>query len=647
MSAFTSHPDMPAWTPPTTTPKLPELNVLNSLTRTKVPFLPMEDGSNAVRWYMCGPTVYDASHMGHARTYLGFDIIKRIMESYFGYDLTLVMNITDIDDKIIKRSAERDIPFTELARHWEEEFMKDMDLLGVEKPKVVTRVSEFMPEITAYIQRIIDKGFAYEANGSVYFSVRDFDADDMHCYCKLLPTGKGNQELLAEGEGVLSGAADFINEKKSPNDFALWKKAKEGEPSWDSPFGKGRPGWHIECSVMASNVFQSLGIQTGKMDIHSGGVDLKFPHHDNEMAQAEAEAGEPQWVNYFLHAGHLHIKGFKMSKSLKNFITIRQALEQNTGRQIRLCFLLHKYNEPMDYGDDTMAHACDMETMFKSFFLNVKAALRSSADETRWQDVEAKLARDLEACKKAVHDALCDDFDTPQVFKALQGLVNAVNAYLKEKEACGAKPVELVVRESGRYVTRMFKTFGLIPSGAEIGFPVDAEGGGANKEEVLSPVLDAILKFRADVRDAAKSQGGPDVKALLSLCDALRDDVMPNLGITLEDKGEGAGVWKLENPEDIQRAKERKQAEAERKRLEKEARDKEAAEKEKANSVPPLEFMKALTLDDGSKKYAKFGGDGMPTHDGKGEELNKSQLKKAKKEFEGQKKKYEKVMAKK
>lgn len=150
--------------------------------------------------------------------------------------------------------------------------------------------------------------------------------------------------------------------------------------------------------------------------------------------------------------------------------------------------------------------------MYKSFFLNVKAALRSAADEAKWEEGEAKLARELEACKKAVHDALCDDFDTPAVFKALQGLVNAVNAYLKAKEAAGAKPVELIVRESGRYVTRMFKTFGLIPSGAEIGFPVDGEGGGANKEEILSPVLDAILKFRADVRDAAKSQGGPDVK---------------------------------------------------------------------------------------------------------------------------------------
>jgi len=172
-----------------------------------------------------------------------------------------------------------------------------------------------MPEITSYIQRIIDKGYAYESEGSVYFDVNKFHGDPNHCYCKLLPEGMANAELLKEGEGVL--AQDFGNQKKAANDFALWKKSKEGEPSWSSPFGEGRPGWHIECSVMASDIFRKLGQPEGSMDIHSGGVDLKFPHHDNEMAQAEAESGCGQWVNYFVHTGHLHIKGFKMSKSLK------------------------------------------------------------------------------------------------------------------------------------------------------------------------------------------------------------------------------------------------------------------------------------------------------------------------------------------
>ena len=380
------------------------------------------EGSNAVRWYMCGPTVYDASHMGHARTYLGFDIIRRVLEDYFGYNVNLVMNITDIDDKIIMRSNERGVPFTELARHWEVDYLRDMEALGVRKPNVMTRVSEFMPEIISYIDRIISRGFAYMSGGSVYFDVKAFSGSEEHVYCKLVPTGSTNAELLAEGEGALSAQSDFAAQKKSQNDFALWKKSKEGEPSWDSPFGPGRPGWHIECSVMASDIFTKLGVPQGKMDIHSGGVDLKFPHHDNEMAQAEAECGCSQWVNYFVHTGHLHIKGFKMSKSLKNFITIKQALEHNTARQIRMCFLLHKYNEPMDYGDETMNHAVERERSFGKFFDNAKAVIRSSGkdDSAAWGEDEAALGREVEACKLAVHAALCDDFDTVASMAALQ-----------------------------------------------------------------------------------------------------------------------------------------------------------------------------------------------------------------------------------
>ncbi|GMH93982.1 hypothetical protein TL16_g12774 [Triparma laevis f. inornata] len=641
-----SGPGMPPWTvPPVPSKPRAELKMMNSLTKTKVPFTTLS-GKNDVKWYMCGPTVYDASHMGHARTYLGFDIIRRILEGWFRYDVSLVMNITDIDDKIIKRSNERGIGFTELARHWEVEYLKDMEGLGVKPPDVMTRVSEFMPEITEYISNIIAKGFAYEANGSVYFDVNKFHGDEKHCYCKLLPTGMGNAELLAEGEGVLSGASDFVDEKKAPNDFALWKKSKEGEPSWDSPFGKGRPGWHIECSVMASDVFKKMGVEDGKMDIHSGGVDLKFPHHDNEMAQAEAEAGCSQWVNYFVHAGHLHIKGFKMSKSLKNFITIQQALEQNSARQIRMCFLLHKYNDPMDYGDETMSHAVERETAFNKFFQNVKTVLRAATkdDIAKWAGEEAKLGKAIDDCKAAVHDALCDDFDTPTVMSSLQNLVNATNLYLQAKEKEGVKPVVLVVRSAGVYVTRVFKVFGLVPEGGDIGFPVGGGEGGESKEDLLAPFLDAVLDFRSAIRSAARDK---DFSSLLKLCDGLRDDVLPGLGVQLEDKEGSKGVWKLANPEDIKRQKEQKEQEAARKAEEKAAREREAAEKEKANLIAPLDFLKTLTLDDGKTlKYGNFGEDGMPTHNNEGEELNKNQTKKAKKEFEGQKKKYEKAMAK-
>ena len=243
------------------------------------------------------------------------------------------MNITDIDDKIINKAKETEKPFMEIARHFETEFLDDMKSLNVALPDVITRVTEYVPEIVDYIAKIIENGYAYESNGSVYFAVSVFDEAENHSYPKLEPGNKGNQALLAEGEGALTIENP---DKRGPNDFALWKKVKEGEPSWESPWGPGRPGWHIECSAMASAIFDKHPI-----DIHTGGVDLKFPHHDNEIAQSEAYYNCNQWIKYFWHTGHLHIDGQKMSKSLKNFTTIKEILEVYNQRQIRYMFLIH------------------------------------------------------------------------------------------------------------------------------------------------------------------------------------------------------------------------------------------------------------------------------------------------------------------
>lgn len=629
-----------------------DLKIMNSLTRKKDKFVSI-DGGRHVKWYMCGPTVYAPSHMGHARTYLGFDIIRRILSDHFNYNITLVMNITDLDDKIIQRANERQIPCSELSEFYEAEFHEDMDMLGVSPPNVLTRVTEYMDEIVTYIQTIVKKGMAYESNGSVYFNVDAFGAKEGMNYCKLAPEQVGNAELLAEGEGKLT--QDFVSDKRSPRDFALWKKSKEGEPEWDSPWGGGRPGWHIECSVMASDVFAKLagfdsaedvkehGGDICKMDIHSGGVDLKFPHHDNEMAQAEAHADCTQWVNYFVHSGHLHIKGFKMSKSLKNFITIREALVNNTARQIRLCFLLHKYNAPMDYGDNTMSHAMSIEKIFVEFFHNAKAVLREGkiTDIQKWDKDARDFQNVLEKTKVAVDDALKDDFDTPTCMTALADLVKAMNLYLDKLETDGGRtPVNLVIRNAAKYVTKIFRTFGLIPdnSGVEIGFPV---GGGSDGEEKLTPLLDALIDFRSTVREKAR---GKDMGGVLGECDDFRDKTLPPLGIRLEDKTGGKSVWKLADPKELLKEQEQKELEKQRKAAEKQAAAAAKAKKDAMNKLSPEEFMKQLTLDDKEDKlkYSKFDEEGMPTHFHDDEALNKNQMKKAKKEFMGQKKKYEK-----
>ena len=204
--------------------------------------------------------------------------------------------------------------FRDFAAYWENEYFKDMDDLNILRPNVLTRVSEYVPEIVDFVQKIVDNGFGYEVDGSVYFDTVKFDNTDGHNYAKLEPWSAGNVKLLQEGEGELSRD---LKGKKTSSDFALWKKSKQGEPAWDSPWGLGRPGWHIECSAMAGDVLGE------RLDIHSGGIDLAFPHHDNEIAQCEGYFNCKQWVNYFLHAGHLHIEGQKMSKSLKNFVTIQ------------------------------------------------------------------------------------------------------------------------------------------------------------------------------------------------------------------------------------------------------------------------------------------------------------------------------------
>lgn len=630
------------------------------MTRSKVRFIPSDPKS--VTWYQCGPTVYAESHLGHARTYVCLDIVRRVLRDYFGYPLVVCQNITDIDDKIIIRSSERSMNFRDLAAIYEKEFMEDMATLGVQLPDILTRVSEYVPEIIEFIKVMEEKGIAYASNGSVYFDVQEFEKQG-HTYGKLMPEQIGNSALLEEGEGALSNSS----EKRNPGDFVLWKKTKEHsdtnivEPSWESPWGPGRPGWHIECSVMSTYALSQFSerrlagekldekteedykkedkkVIYNKLDIHAGGVDLKFPHHENEIAQSEAYSGSHQWVNYWLHTGHLNIEGFKMSKSLKNFTTIRSALEVYTKRQLRFCFLLHKYNSSMDYSNNTMTNAIQIEKIFNEFFHNIKAFLRENAYTSALQHVgesDKDIILKFEEIKTSVREALADDFDTPKAIHLLIDLIKLTNKYIESLQNRSS----VLVYSISKYITEMLNIFGLSPSSNDIGLA--SEETTQKKEEVLTPILDALSNFRSAIRNAAINK---DINLILKLTDQFRDDVLPELGIRLEDKGQGKeskSVWKFESPEvllqekklkeEAQFLKEQQKLEAERLKAEREARAK----------IPPSELFKSCT-----DLYSKFDENGLPTHDKDGEPLSKSALKKVEKEYKKQQEVYEKYLAK-
>ncbi|XP_058806033.1 cysteine--tRNA ligase, cytoplasmic [Phymastichus coffea] len=723
----------PSWTPPEPK-KDPPLKLYNSLTRQKEEFIPQY--RNRVLWYSCGPTVYDASHMGHARSYISFDILRRVLSDYFNYEVLYVMNITDIDDKIIKRARQnylydnyvsenqsldqiltdaKDVIsnfqdtvkkttdsdkrnmyekilvkvkdtlqklegavkanneaqikifqevllkeardplsdwldkrkgdtvtehsiFSKLSQYWENEFHSDMDALNVLRPSVLTRVSEYIPEIITFIEKIIANGLAYKSKESVYFDVKAFDKNEKHFYAKLIPEAYGDTSSLQDGEGDLSISAEQLSEKRSPTDFALWKSSKSGEPWWDSPWGKGRPGWHIECSVMASAICGE------SLDIHTGGVDLKFPHHDNELAQAEAYFKHSHWVRYFLHSGHLTISGCKMSKSLKNFITIKEALKKNTARQLRLAFLFHSWKDTLDYSDATMEMAVQYEKFLNEFFLNVKCRIRKigSGGTTihtfnKWDSKEFDLNNNFFKVKDDIHEALCDNIDTRSVLDIIRELVSNSNIYMKD---C-ANPNILLLRDIAVYITKILAIFGAIPTHHAIGFPLDDESQSINIEETVMPYLEILSDFRDKVRSNARTLKATEI---LKECDNLRDEVLPNVGVRLEDEECTGSRVKFVNKVELLKEREQKKrleaekmAEKDRKKAEADA---VAAVKEAQKKILPKEMFKAET-----DKYSKFNENGLPTHDIEGKEISKGQLKKLQKLQQAQEKRYAQYLA--
>ena len=590
------------------------LMVNNSLCNKKVEFI-TKKGDRKVNWYMCGPTVYDSAHLGHARTYLTFDIIRRIMSSYFNYDINLCMNITDIDDKIIKRSNEQGIEFSKFAKMWEDAFFKDMRALNVMYPNYITRVSEYIPEIIKFIQVILDRGYAYQVNGSVYFDIESYKKGG-HWYAKLVPQDKNqNLDELQEAEGALS--SDNVNEKKNKGDFALWKVSKPNEPFWDSPWGKGRPGWHIECSVMSFSTFgQSL-------DIHSGGIDLRFPHHDNEIAQTEAHDESQQWINYFLHTGHLKIEGLKMSKSLKNFKKITDFINVYNANTFRLYFCNSKWDQEMDFTENGLTQANTNNKYISEFFQNMKIVIRNNdlKRDLKYNETDNKLNDFLNETKKNVHEAFCDNFNTPTVISSVLELIHKTYEYTEQaKEAIKVNLIYGILN----FVSRILKCLGLVYKTDFVDYFKMDDGEGQNSEEILTPFINATSKFRDEIKKACIEE--KDIKKVLKICDDLRDNILPYLGIKIEDKGKDeASVWKFYDKEQFIKEKEKQK---ELKEAQKQKKEKEAKERELKLSLTAKEYY-AMQTD----KYSKFNEEGIPIQNEKGQDLSKEQINKLKKDF--------------
>jgi len=410
------------------------LRVYNTMSGKKEEFQPLVPGK--VGMYVCGVTVYDYCHIGHARANIVFDIIFRYLQ-FAGYETTYVRNYTDVDDKIINRANEREIPSQDLAEEFIRAFDEDMTSLGLIKPTYEPRATEYIQKIIEITQTLIDKGIAYEASGDVYYSVDKFPD-----YLKL---SKRNMEEMQAGARVTPG-----EQKRSPMDFALWKAAKPGEPSWESPWGAGRPGWHIECSAMSSSL---LG---DSFDIHGGGRDLIFPHHENEIAQSEGASGKP-FVKYWLHNGFVNVDQEKMSKSLGNFFTIRDILKTYDAEVIRFFILSAQYRSPIDFSDQNLAEA---QSGLKRFY----EALESAEMAIKGLDQTGVVGEEGAKVEEKFRDAMDDDFNTALAIAHLFDGVRTMNRLVATKKF--RKKPELVaqVRDLHATILRLGEVIGLYRS---------------------------------------------------------------------------------------------------------------------------------------------------------------------------------------
>jgi cysteinyl-tRNA synthetase len=461
------------------------IQIYNTLTRKKEPFHPIEE--NKVKLYVCGPTVYNYIHIGNARPAIVFDTVRRYFE-FRGYDVQYVSNFTDVDDKLIKAANELGEDVPTIAERFIQAYFEDVSALGCKKADVHPRVTENMDDIIHFIEKLIEKGYAYESEGDVYFKTRQFK-----------DYGKLSHQSIDE---LRLGARIEIGEKKhDPLDFALWKKAKEGEIFWESPWGKGRPGWHIECSAMARKYLGDT------IDIHAGGQDLTFPHHENEIAQSEALTGKP-FANYWMHNGYININNEKMSKSLGNFVLVHDILKKIDPQVLRFFMLSVHYRHPINFSEEVIESAKSGLDRLRTSYINLKHRLESSTNLTHNDE---EWLKKIEGFRQSFIQEMDDDFNTANAISVLFDMAKQANLYLQEKNTS-----EQIIRKFLTEFETLFAVLGL-----------------TLQEEVL---LDEEIEELIEKRNEARKNRD------FALADKIRDELKAK-NIILEDTPQGTR-WK-------------------------------------------------------------------------------------------------------
>lgn len=462
------------------------IQIFNSLTRKKEPFIPLEEGK--VKMYVCGPTVYNYIHIGNARPVIVFDTVRKYLE-YRGYEVNFVSNFTDVDDKIIKTANELGEEVGELTDRFINAYFEDVGALGCTKANAHPRVTEHIDDIVEFIQVLIDKGYAYEAQGDVYFRTRSFD-------------GYGKLSHQSIDELKVGARIEDSGIKENPLDFALWKSAKEGEIAWSSPWGHGRPGWHIECSVMAR---EHLG---DTIDIHAGGQDLTFPHHENEIAQSEAMTGK-QFARYWMHNGYINIDNEKMSKSLGNFILVHDIRQKISPRVLRFFMLSVQYRHPVNFSQELVESAANGLERIQTAYANLQHRLDLSADLGDQQDI---WTYKVDEVVRQFEEAMDDDFNTANAIAAIFELAKTANVYLKEKNT------------QTTVLTYFIETFDRLMG--VLGLPFEQE------QDLLDEDVEQLIEERLTARREKNFQRADEIR-----------DVLKQQGIILEDTAQGTR-WK-------------------------------------------------------------------------------------------------------